>query len=195
LLADLPVGRIAINDPMIDAKKGSISMAIGLLIVRVVLGAFVAAHGIQKATHLWGGGGLEASSAEFRADGFAGGKVTAFIAAGTQIAAGVALVAGLLTPLASAGVIAVMGIATIVKFGSGFWSQNGGYEYPLFLTVLGVAVAWTGPGALSLDVALGLSGFWVAGVSIAAMLAGIVGAALAYLVLHRGSSVTEGTAL
>ena len=171
-------------------------MAIGLLIIRVVLGALVAVHGIRKATHLWGGGGLDASSAEFRADGFVGGRVTAFIASGTQIAAGIALVAGLLTPLASAGVIAVMGIATIVKLGHGFWSQDGGYEYPLFLTVLGVAVASTaGAGALSLDAALGLSGFWVAGVSIAATLAGIVGAALTYLVLHRPTRVAEGTAL
>ena len=170
-------------------------MAIGLLIIRVVLGALVAVHGIRKATRLWGGGGLDASSAEFRADGFVGGRVTAFIASGTQIAAGIALVAGLLTPLASAGVITVMGIATIVKLGHGFWSQDGGYEYPLFLTVLGVAVAWTGPGALSLDAALGLSGFWVAGVSIAATLAGIVGAALTYLVLHRPTRVAEGTAL
>ena len=177
-----------------DETEGSIKMAIGLLILRVVLGAFVAMHGIQKATHLWGGGGLEASSAEFRADGFVGGKATAFIASSTQIAAGAALVAGLLTPLASAGVIAVMGIATIVKLGHGFWSQNGGYEYPLFLTVLGVAVAWTGPGGLSLDAAFGLSGFWVAGASIAATLAGIAGAAGTYLVLHRQTRITEGTA-
>ena len=169
-------------------------MAIGLLILRVVLGAFVAMHGIQKATHLWGGGGLEASSAEFRADGFVGGKLTAFIASSTQLAAGVALVAGLLTPLASAGIIAVMGIATIVKLGRGFWSQDGGYEYPLLLTVLGVAVAWTGPGSLSLDAAFGLSGFWVAWVSIAATLAGIAGAAGTYLALHRRSRTAEGAA-
>ncbi len=180
---------------MIDRKKGSIRMDIGLLIVRLVLGAFVALHGIQKATYLWGGGGLEASSAEFRADGFAGGKVTAFIAAGTQIFAGVALVAGLLTPLASAGVIAVMSIATMVKIRHGFWSQDGGYEYPLFLTALGVAVAWTGPGAISLDAALGLSDLWVAGVSIAATLAGIVGAVATYFVLHRRTPVTQGAAL
>jgi putative oxidoreductase len=170
-------------------------MDIGLLIMRVVLGAFIALHGTQKATHLWGGGGLEASSAEFRADGFAGGKVTAFIAAGTQIAAGIALVVGLLTPLASAGVIAVMAIATIVKTRQGFWSQNGGYEYPLFLTVLGVAVAWTGPGALSLDAALGLSDLWVAGVSMAATLAGFAGAAATYAGLHRRSPVAEGGSL
>ncbi|MFF1635566.1 DoxX family protein [Leifsonia sp. NPDC058248] len=170
-------------------------MDIGLLIVRVVLGAFVAVHGIQKTTYLWGGGGLEASSAEFRADGFAGGKATAFIAAGTQIAAGAALVLGLLTPLASAGVIAVMSIATIVKLRRGFWSQDGGYEYPLFLTALGVAVAWTGPGAISLDGVLGLSALWVPVVSIAATLAGLAGAAATYVVLHRRASVTGGAAL
>lgn len=37
-----------------------------------------------------------------------------------------------------------------------FFNQNGGYEYNLFLIVAALAVAVMGPGALSLDRALGL---------------------------------------
>jgi hypothetical protein len=82
------------------------------------------------------GGGLAAATREFRDDGFAGGAITAVIAGGTQIAAGFGVALGLLTPLAGAGIIGVMTVAAKVKLTVGFWSQDGGYEYPLFLALL-----------------------------------------------------------
>jgi putative oxidoreductase len=77
-------------------------MDIGLLVLRVALGAVVAAHGIQKLSPFWGCKGAAASAAECRADGFRGGLLTGLMAGGTQIAAGRALIIGLLTPGASA---------------------------------------------------------------------------------------------
>jgi len=162
-------------------------MDLGLLIIRIVLGAFVAAHGIQKLTHLWGGGGLDASAAEFRADGFRGGRVTAVLAGGTQVAAGLAMIGGLLTPAASAGILGVMATATGVKLRAGFWSQDGGFEYPLFLAALAVATAWTGPGRYSLDRLAGLTGSWTAAVSAAATVLGIGSALVLRIALHRGA--------
>jgi putative oxidoreductase len=166
-------------------------MTIGLALLRIVLGAFVAAHGFQKLTRFWGGGGLEASSAEFRADGFRGGKVTAFIASMTQLGSGVALILGMLTPLASAGAIAVMTIAVVVKLRVGFWSQHGGFEYPLLLTILGIATAFAGPGPFSVDGLLGLTGFWNGWVSAAASAAGVLGAFATYAILHRPDRAVE----
>lgn len=56
----------------------------------------------------------------------------------------------------------------------GFFITSGGYEYTLVLGVAGLTVAFTGPGALSLDALLGLSvsgGFW----GVAALFVGLVG--------------------
>jgi putative oxidoreductase len=40
---------------------------------------------------------------------------------------------------------------------NGFFITSGRYEYTLILGVAGLAVAFTGPGSLSLDTLLGLS--------------------------------------
>ena len=57
----------------------------------------------------------------------------------------------------------------------GFFITSGGYEYTLVLGVAGLAVAFTGPGALSIDAALGLS---TGGVTwgLAAFVIGVAGA-------------------
>jgi putative oxidoreductase len=160
-------------------------MDVGLLILRIVLGGFIAAHGIQKMTHLWGGGGLGAATREFRDDGFAGGAVTALMAGGTQIAAGLGVAIGLLTPIAAAGIIGVLTVAATVKVRVGFWSQDGGYEYPLFLALLADALVWTGPGRFSVDHAAGLSAHWNTWVSVVATVIGFGAALLLRAVLHR----------
>ncbi len=50
-----------------------------------------------------------------------------------------------------------MGVAIAKVHGpKGFFVQDGGYEYNLVLIVAAVALALTGPGALSLDHLLGL---------------------------------------
>jgi putative oxidoreductase len=160
-------------------------MDVGLLILRVVLGGFVAAHGIQKMTHLWGGGGLAGATREFRDDGFAGGAVTALMAGGTQIAAGFGVGVGLLTPLAAAGIIGVMTVATTVKLKVGFWAQDGGFEYPLFLALLADVLVWTGPGRFSVDRAAGLTADWNIWVSVGATVVGFGAALLMRAALHR----------
>jgi putative oxidoreductase len=169
-------------------------MDVGLLIIRLVAGGFVAAHGVQKLTYLWGGGGLTASIEEFRNDGFIGGWATALLAGGTQVGAGIGLAAGLLTPLMAAGVTGVMTVAVTVKLPKGFWAQHDGYEYPAFLALTAIAIAWTGPGRYSLDAIAGLTRHWTTWPAVAATVIGI-GAALAMrLALHRPqlAAKTEG---
>lgn len=132
-------------------------MNVGLLILRLALGCLVAAHGTQKLTHHLGGDGLAGSIKEFADDGFRGGRLTALVAGTTQLGAGLLMFAGLLTPVASAGIIGVMLVAASVKFPHGPWAQMDGYEYPLLLAGLAVVMAWTGPGAWSLDHVVGLT--------------------------------------
>jgi putative oxidoreductase len=168
-------------------------MNTGLLILRLLVGGFVAAHGVQKLTYFWGGSGLIGSSEQFRNDGFTGGLLTALTAGATQVGGGVLLMLGLLTPLATAGVAGVMTVAVAVKRPKGFWSQHDGYEYPAFLALAAIALAWTGPGGFSLDRAAGIAHYWNSWAAIAATVIGIGAALLVRLFLHRPQA-TNGTA-
>ncbi|WP_432102829.1 DoxX family protein [Streptomyces sp. bgisy091] len=159
-------------------------MDTGILILRLLVGLLVAGHGVQKVSFHLGGRGLDGGTEEFRADGFRGGVLTALAAGGGQIGSGLLLAAGLLTPLAATGTVGVMTVAATVKWRNGLWVQNDGYEYPLVLIGAAVALAATGPGAWSLDAAIGLTPFplWWTAVVLAA---GAGSGLLARLVLHR----------
>ncbi|MFD7555027.1 DoxX family membrane protein [Streptomyces sp. NPDC059835] len=159
-------------------------MDTGILILRLLVGLLVAGHGVQKVSSHLGGKGLEGGTEEFRADGFRGGALTALAAGGGQIGSGLLLAAGLLTPLAATGTIGVMTVALTVKWRHGIWVQNDGYEYPLVLIGTAAALAATGPGAWSLDAALGLTPYplWWAAL---ALVAGLGSGLLTRLVLHR----------
>ncbi|MFJ3502533.1 DoxX family protein [Streptomyces sp. NPDC090135] len=159
-------------------------MDTGLLILRLLVGLLVAGHGVQKVSSHLGGRGLAGGTEEFRADGFRGGALTALAAGGGQIGSGLLLAAGLLTPLAAAGVIGVMTVALTVKWRHGLWVQNDGYEYPLVLIGTAAALAATGPGTRSLDAALGLTPYppWWAALALAA---GLGSGLLTRLLLHR----------
>ena len=64
---------------------------------------------------------------------------------------------GLLTPLAAAGFLGVLFVASVSVHGSnGFFGTSGGFEYPFVLAVAAWVTAFTGPGAYSIDRALGL---------------------------------------
>ncbi|WP_327739355.1 DoxX family protein [Streptomyces nojiriensis] len=165
-------------------------MDTGILILRLLVGLLVAAHGVQKISRHLGGNGLDGGAREFRADGFRGGVLTALAAGGGQIGSGLLLAAGLLTPLAATGVIGVMTVALTVKWPGGLWVQNDGYEYPLVLIVTAAALAATGPGAFSLDAAIGLTPYplwWAAPV----LAAGVGSGLLTRLVLHRAPAAAD----
>jgi putative oxidoreductase len=66
--------------------------------------------------------------------------------------------------------VAVLG----VHLKAGFFAQGGGYEYALVLGAVALALAFTGPGAFSVDRALGLD--WSgAPWGLTALVAGLVG--------------------
>ncbi|MGW7384843.1 DoxX family protein [Streptomyces sp. NPDC054794] len=159
-------------------------MDTGLLLLRLVVGLLIAGHGVQKVSHLLGGNGLAGGTEEFRRDGFRGGTLTALVAGGSQIGAGLFLSAGLLTPLAAMAAMGVMTVAGTVKRPKGLWVQNDGYEYPLVLVVISAALALTGPGRWSLDHALGLTP-WPVWTALAVIAIGPGSGLLTRLVLHR----------
>lgn len=153
-------------------------MDTGLLILRVVLGLLLVGHGSQKLFGAFGGHGPAGTGTFFHSIGFRPGRPMALVAGVTEFGAGLLLVVGLLTPIASAAVVGTMFVAASVNWKNGLWVQNGGFELPLFYAVTAVALAFTGPGALSLDNLVGLDDFagegWGVLAAALGLLAGIV---------------------
>ncbi|CAL9441558.1 hypothetical protein SUDANB15_02237 [Streptomyces sp. enrichment culture] len=128
---------------------------LGLLLLRLGTGGVLAAHGAQKLFGWFGGGGIEGTGRFMESVGYAPGKASATAAGLAEAGGGVLLALGLATPAAGAAAAGAMAGAAAVHAPSGFFAQEGGYEYAatLGLTAAGLAVA--GPGRLSLDHALG----------------------------------------
>ncbi|MFC5752430.1 DoxX family protein [Actinomadura rugatobispora] len=136
--------------------------AVALLLVRVVVGLTMIAHGLN---HWRGGGRIEGTGRWFGGLGLRHGVLQAWMSVVTEIGAGILLVAGLLTPLACAAVISVMLVAGLLAHRpNGFFVFKDGYEYVLVLAVVTLALAVLGPGRLSLDAAAGTEvDGWVGG--------------------------------
>ena len=149
----------------------------GLLLLRLLIGLSLAAHGAQKCFGMFGGGGLEGTGSWLESIGFRPGRRQAMLAGGTELLGGLALAAGLLTPFAAAAIVGVMAVAAIAGHGGkGFFVTRGGWEYCLVLGGAAAAVAFTGPGAVSFDRAVGFSGggnLW----GLFAVVLGVAGAA------------------
>ena len=133
---------------------------LGLLILRVVVGLSLAAHGWNK---FFGGGRIPGTARWFDSMGMRPGKVHALLAASMELGTGVMFALGLLTPFAAAGWVGLMFVAFYtVHRPNGFFIVKEGYEYNLVLATVAVAVATTGPGEASLDELIGLrlDGWW-----------------------------------
>jgi putative oxidoreductase len=124
----------------------------GLLLLRLVLGLTMAAHGYNK---FFGKGGLAGTAGWFDSMGMKPGMFHARIAATTEMSAGIGLALGLLTPIPAAGFVALMFVAAwTVHRKNGFFIVKEGWEYNLILAVAAVSVATIGAGRFSLDYAL-----------------------------------------
>ena len=128
---------------------------LALLILRVVVGLTLAAHGWNKFT---GGGKIPGTGRWFDSIGLRPGRLNAYLAASTELGAGLLLAVGLLHSLAAAGVIGVMTVAGWTSHRSnGFFIIKEGWEYVMVLAVVATTVAMLGPGQISVDDALGIA--------------------------------------
>ena len=160
-------------------------MKIGRLIARIVIGGLFVGHGTQKWLGWFGGPGLEGASKSMQSLGLRPGRRNAVAASASETIGGALLATGALTPLAASTLIATMITAIrTVHLKNGPWSTNGGYEYNLVLIAAILALVDGGPGALSVDGALGLHETgtrW----TLAALAAGAIGSTLAIEAGHR----------
>lgn len=129
--------------------------ATGILILRLVIGLTVAAHGAQKLFGWWGGPGMKGWTGAMNRMRIRPAAPWAWMSALAEFAGGLGLALGFLNPLASFAIAGSMIVAiALVHLPKGFFIGKGGYEYNLAILAAAAAVALTGPGAYSLDGAL-----------------------------------------
>src|SRR4030081_3392550 len=135
----------------------AMSIAFGLLILRLVIGMMMAAHGAQKLFGWWGGPGMSTWIQSVKRLRIRPARPWAWIAALSEFGGGLLLALGFLSPLGSLAIAGAMLVAiATVHLPRGFWVTKGGYEFNLALIVAVAVLALTGPGAYSLDAALGI---------------------------------------
>jgi putative oxidoreductase len=151
----------------------------GLLLIRVVLGAIVAAHGAQKLFGWFGGHGIRGTAGWLESMQLRPGRVFATVNGLAEFGGGALIALGFLTPLGAAAVAGVMFVAVaLVHLRNGFFNSAGGYEFNLLIAATAIALAVTGPGRFSLDNIVGwdLAGpeWGIAAFGVAAAAAGTV---------------------
>lgn len=156
---------------------------VATLVLRAALGATMAAHGYN---HLLGPGGLAGTTRWFASIGLRPAKVHAALSGFGELACGIGLIAGLLTPLCAAFVVGTMTVAGVtVHRRNGFFIFKEGFEYVLILAVMSLVLGLLGPGTISVDSALGLSDSLAGALGVLIAAGGVLGAALLLAVSWR----------
>jgi putative oxidoreductase len=131
---------------------------VGILLIRVLFGAAMAAHGAQKLLGWFGGYGLKGTGGFFEGLGFRPGTAFAAAAGFSEMGGGTLLTLGLLTPFGAAAVLSAMLVAMVsVHVKNGFFAMVNGIEMPFLYAAAALGLAFTGAGAFSLDALLGLT--------------------------------------
>jgi putative oxidoreductase len=129
----------------------------GPAVLRLCVGAVFIAHGVQKLFGMWGGPGLDGTTAMLGSLGLPYPYPLAIVLAGTEFAGGILLVLGGLTRWAALALAIDMGVAIWkVHYGNGFFltdqpGRGGGLEFAMVLLGALVCLMLTGAGAWSIE--------------------------------------------
>jgi putative oxidoreductase len=129
---------------------------LAVLIMRLATGLMIMAHGYN---HIFGGGKIKGTGGWFASMGMKPGILHAWLASVTELACGVMLLLGLVTPLAAGGVLGVMVVAlgTAHRTNGFFIFKPGqGWEYVGYVSCMCVALGTLGGGEWALDNSLDL---------------------------------------
>lgn len=123
---------------------------LGLLLLRLSVGAVFVFHGSQKLFGAFGGHGIAGFAGYLDQLGVPLPVLNASLAASAEFFGGLALLLGLATPLAAVPLTITMLVAGFTAH-SGFDITQGGNEYTLVLASVALALGLNGPGRYSLQ--------------------------------------------
>ncbi len=169
-----------------NAYNGELQLvSVGLLVIRLVVGLVMAAHGAQKLFGWFGGYGLNKTGEFFVQLGFWPGRAFAAAASLAEVTSGVLVALGFLGPIGPALMISVMIVAAIrVHWKNGLFAANSGIEIPLLYSSGAIGLALTGFGRYSVDALLGIADRWTPSITLVVLAIGVLGG-LANAALRR----------
>jgi len=168
---------------LIRSRVSEPTMDPGRLLLRLTIGATFFVHGTQKLFGWFGGYGPDGTGQFFESLGLRPGRRNAMAAGSTEAGCGILIALGLATPVAAAGLSAVM----ITALRTAVWKDGikpATGEHEVLLAAAALALTETGPGAPSLDSALGRERRGP-GWMLAALAAGGAGSAMAISMAPR----------
>ena len=132
-----------------NASHSARTMDVGLLLLRLIAGAVFLFHGSQKLFGAFDGHGIEGFAGVLAQMQIPMPLFAAYLSACTEFFGGLALLLGLGVRIASVPLVINMLVAAFTVHAGKFDSTKGGMEYPLTLAFLVAALAFTGPGQIS----------------------------------------------
>jgi putative oxidoreductase len=165
---------------------------LGLLLLRLTVGALLIGHGLQKVFGLWGGPGFDGFEKSLTDMGFQHADILTYVAAGGQLAAGVLLVLGLFTPLAAAGALAYSATGILADAMAAHEEARlasfltDGHQYKVIFVCAIAAIILIGPGRYGFDAGRGWARRPFIG-SFVAVLVGVGVGVAAWVLLNGGN--------
>ncbi len=118
---------------------------LGLLVLRLALGAIMIAHGWQKIA-----GGMSQFMEMLQHMGIPAWM--GYLTVAAEFGGGILLVIGFLTRLAALAIFVDMLVAILkVHLPHGLFSKNGGFEFPLACAAIAFSLIWSGAGPMAID--------------------------------------------
>ena len=186
---DTSTGNGRTVDQYSDDRPSRGTIDLGLLILRVAIGAVFFVHGLQKLTGWWGGPGLDGIESMMDRGGWSQPLATGILLMVGELAGGALLILGLASPLAAGALLAVAIDAWLFRQGASAGLQHFAPDGPEFEAVLVAATAalvLTGPGRISLDGGRGWATKPAFG-SFLVLLLAIAAAMCTWIFLHGGN--------
>jgi putative oxidoreductase len=150
---------------------------IGLLILRVGVGAAMLQAGLRKAFD------FNTTAGFMESGGWRPAKFAAFMVTSAETLGGIGLLLGVLTPLAACAVIAAMIDAWAVNVSGGaFWSDP--FNAPYLIAVGAAALLFTGAGVYSADAKVLGRTSWSARIAVGLLILAIVAAVVTWVALN-----------
>ncbi len=140
-----------------DTAQATTMRNIGLLLLRVTVGALLAGHGAQKLFGWFGGYGLKGTAGWLESMGLKPGHLWATGASASEFGGGTLTALGLFHPIGPIATLAAMSMAIAkAHWGKPIWVSEGGAELPVTNIAVALALILNGPGPYSLDHVFGI---------------------------------------